>query len=217
MKLLYIDCETAGLDPKKNPIIQISGIVEIDGEVKREFDYKVRPPSLLSPSAPAENHTNHHTQKHLPTIIDDKALEINKITREQLTDIDRLDYVEVYKKLKSVFLTYVDRYNREDKLWLVGQNVQFDFEFLQALWKCNSDDYLGSFIHHNKIDLISLTAALKIAKVLDTPNLKLATISPLFGVGEQTHDSLSDIKQTREIFKKVLRSLEKVKPQELFA
>ena len=42
-KLLYFDTETTGLDPVRNGIIQIAGIIVIDGEVKEEFNIKMQP------------------------------------------------------------------------------------------------------------------------------------------------------------------------------
>lgn len=187
---MYLDCETAGLDPKKNPIIQISGIIEIDDQIVKEFDFKLRP---------------------LPTdTIDPKALEVNHITAEQLTDPERLEPIEAYKKLKSIFLTYIDRYNKEDKLYLMGQNVGFDYGFIQELWKRQGDDYLGSFIHYHKIDLIALTATLRLSGKLTKeklPNMKLETLCRYFGLGEQKHDSLDDIRKTRDIFLRMVHSI----------
>lgn len=40
MKLLYIDTETTGVDPMQNGIVQISGCIEVDGELKEEFDLR---------------------------------------------------------------------------------------------------------------------------------------------------------------------------------
>lgn len=43
MKLCYIDLETTGTKFWRNGIHQISGCIEIDGEVKESFDFKVKP------------------------------------------------------------------------------------------------------------------------------------------------------------------------------
>ena len=191
MKLLYLDTETTGLEPPRNAIIQISGLIEIDGTIVREFDFRLRP--------------------HLDALIEQQALDANHISREELLDPTRLEPIDAYKKLKSIFLTYIDKYNKEDKLYLVGQNVHFDYGFLLELWKRNGDMYLGSFIHYHKIDLIALTATARLAGILPkdkAPSLNLATLSKLFGLGEQQHDSLDDIKKTREIF---LRMVELMK------
>jgi len=39
MKLLFLDVETTGVDNSKNGIIQLSGIIEIDGVIKEEFNF----------------------------------------------------------------------------------------------------------------------------------------------------------------------------------
>jgi len=199
IKLLYLDTETTGLDPTKNAIIQISGIIEINGEVVREFDFRLRP--------------------HLDALIEQQALDANKITREELLDPARLEPIDAYKALKSIFLTYINKYDKEDKLYLVGQNVHFDYGFLLELWKRNGDMYLGSFIHYHKIDLIALTASLRVAGVFTkekVPNLKLSTLAPLFGLGEQSHDSMSDIRQTRSIFLRILEKMKVLRAEEIF-
>lgn len=43
IKILFFDCETTGIDPKKNAIHQLSGIMDIDGIIKETFDYKIKP------------------------------------------------------------------------------------------------------------------------------------------------------------------------------
>ena len=192
MKLLHLDCESSGLDPKQNALLQISGIVEVDGKVLQEFDLRLRP--------------------HPSAVISPEALRINHLDPERLHDPERLTHDEAYRKLKSIFLTYIDRYDKKDKFYLVGQNVHFDYGFLLALWERNQDTYLGSFIHYHKIDLIALTAALRLAHKLPNderlPSMKLDALCSYFEMEKQTHDSMSDIRQTREIFGRYVRFLQ---------
>lgn len=92
----------------------------------------------------------------------------------------------------------------------MGQNVHFDYGFLLELWKRQGDDYLGSFIHYHKIDLIALTASLRLAGVKPfdkAPNLKLQSLCDLFALPSQKHDALSDIRQTRYVYQKILEGL----------
>jgi len=42
-KTLFFDVETTGLDVKKCSIVQLSGIIDIDGIVKEEFNFWVAP------------------------------------------------------------------------------------------------------------------------------------------------------------------------------
>lgn len=191
MKLLYLDCETTGLDPQKNALAQISGIVEINGQINQEFDIQLRP--------------------HPDAVIDPEALKCNKLTAEELLHPQRLEPIDAYKKLKSIFLTYIDRYNRKDKFYLVGQNVHFDYGFLLAMWNRCQDGYLGSFVHYHKIDLIALTASMRLAGKLpdEVVNFKLATLVEFFHLGPQTHNSFDDIRMTREVFKRYISMISK--------
>ena len=43
MKNLWIDLETTGLDVKKHGVVQIAGIVEIDGEIQESFNFFTKP------------------------------------------------------------------------------------------------------------------------------------------------------------------------------
>lgn len=191
MKLLYLDTETSSLDSKLGCPLQISGIIEINGIVQQEFDLRLRP--------------------HPSAVISPEALRVNGLDPERLHDPDRLEPIDAYKRLKSIFLTYIDKYDRTDKFYLVGQNVHFDYGFLLELWMRQGDNYLGSFIQYHKIDLIALTAAMRLAGKLPTderlPSMKLSALCSYFKMPEQTHDSLSDIRQTREIFERYVRFL----------
>ena len=42
-KILWVDTETTGTDPGKNGIIQLAGVLEINGQEISSFDYKIRP------------------------------------------------------------------------------------------------------------------------------------------------------------------------------
>ena len=111
IKLLYFDTETTGIDPIINDIIQISGIVEINDEVKEEFNFKVQPHSY-------EN-------------ISKEALEVNGITIEQMKEYPTPQ--EVLSKLIKIFDKYVFKFNKADKFFPVGHNIRFDVDFLFQL------------------------------------------------------------------------------------
>ena len=42
-KILYIDSETGGTNPEKSALIQLSGIIEIDGIEKEKFNFYIKP------------------------------------------------------------------------------------------------------------------------------------------------------------------------------
>ena len=118
-KLFFYDLETTGVMHWKNGIHQLSGCVVIDGEVKEKFNLKVRP--------------------HEKAIIDDEALAIGGVTKEQVMEYPVMD--TVYRELTSMLSKYVDKYNKFDKFHLVGyNNSSFDNQFFRAFFIQNFDN-----------------------------------------------------------------------------
>jgi len=66
MKLIFIDVETTGIPCPESGLIQLAGIIEIDSEVKRSFDFRIQP---------------------FPNdVIEDEALVLNEISRGELEE-----------------------------------------------------------------------------------------------------------------------------------
>lgn len=185
-KILYLDTETTGLNAEKNDIIQISGLIEIDGKVVKEFDFKCRPFN--------------------PKNIEEEALLIQGRTREEIMKYP--DPKEVFFELIEIFDGFIDKYNTKDKFILAGQNVRFDYNFLYYLAQKMEYKYLNSYINNNYNTYIDLLRIIKEQKKhfisrLKLPNLKLGTIyKALFDKDlDNAHNSLVDIKATRKCIK----------------
>lgn len=187
MKLLFIDTETSGLDPTTHGIVQIAGIIEIDGEIKEKFNFKC--------------------QLFEGQTINADALKANKLTVEQIREFP--DPLPVYKKLVAIFRKYIDQYNKVDKFYMVGQNVPFDYAFLEKFFKNCGDNYLYAYIFYDKIDLVALTAAFRVSKLLTLENVRLETVAKHFGIQYVAHDAEADIEVTREIFYRFVNYLKK--------
>ena len=189
MKNLFIDIETTGLDPQNHGIIQLSGIIEIDKEVKDTFNYFIRPCS--------------------DDKIDDKALEFNNLTREELKQDSRFrDPLIVYKELITLLSGYVDKFDRKDKFHFIGYNSQaFDFPFVRAwFYKCK-DTYFGSWFWSPSVDVMTIWAYLLTAKRAQLNNFQLATVAKFIGINiddSKVHDSMYDIEITREMYHKIV-------------
>lgn len=182
MKVLYFDTETTGLDPVQNDIIELAGIVEINGEIKEEFNFFSQPFSY-------EN-------------VSQEALDIHGISIDTIKQFPAPDYLRI--RLIKILGKYIDKYNRNDKFYPAGQNVRFDIDFLEENFKKNHDIYFGSWFWRYKIDLYDLSAALHYKGILKIENLKLETLAKHFGVKLKAHDAMSDIRATREIIRIIL-------------
>ena len=138
IKTLWIDSETTGLNPAKCAIIQVSCLVEVDGKVIDQFDENLAP--------------------HRMAQIDDAALKVNNKSKE---DIARYQSAtDGYRRFHKFLESHIDPYNKKDKFIIAGYNVQFDIDFVSALFKRNRDVYFGSFIYRSFVDVLYLVGFL---------------------------------------------------------
>lgn len=179
MKICYIDTETTGVEPGRHGLIQVALIIEIDGKVEGEYDFRMRP-------FPSD-------------AIDPKALEVNKIASSDLPNLP--DPKEMHRHICTLLNQYVNRFDMADKFTPAGFNVGFDLGFLRAFFLDNKNSYFGSYFNYRAVDPLPLLYWLRFAGAIDLPDYKLATVCEHFGIklGEDAHDAMADIRATREL------------------
>lgn len=189
-KFCFIDTETTGLDCNKNGIIQIAGYIYLntDGvfELRETFNLK----SNVFPS----------------DLIDDKALECNGVSREEIKkyEIPQLTYVAFLRIIEK----YCDKFNKEDKFFFVGYNARFDYDFMRAWFNKCGDKFFGSWFYFPPIDVMN-QAIIKLIQLRHTlPNFKLKTVTEHFGIVPtgDLHDALTDIDITKQLFFNLLEN-----------
>ncbi|MGL5964006.1 MAG: 3'-5' exonuclease [Fusobacteriaceae bacterium] len=182
MKILWVDTETTGLSEDAAPI-QISGIIEISGEIKEEFNI------YLSPFEGA--------------VIENSALEVHGLSLEEINAFQESS--EGYKEFIKIMDKYVNRYDKNDKFIVAGYNVEFDIKKLRRLAKAHDDKFIGSYLGFKTVDPMNLILPFQvIGKLPQLENNKLVTWCEHFGIELKAHDSLEDIRATRELFYKIL-------------
>lgn len=188
MKLVFFDLETTGTNPGKHGIHQISGQIVIDGVIKETFDFHVQP----NPRA----------------MIEDEALKVGGVTREQILAYPPMQ--QVYQEFVAMLGKYVDKFNKKDKFFLVGyNNAAFDNQFLRGFFLQNGDVYFGSWFWSNSIDVMVLASAYLATRRPDMENFKLSTVAKTLGVNvndESLHDAIYDIELTKAVFDIVTRN-----------
>lgn len=180
MKILFLDTETGGVNPKESALIQLSGIVRIDKKDVEEFNFFIKPfeGSEVNP----------------------KALEVQGRTLKELDSEKYKSEAETYFYFKKILDKYINKYDKEDKFIVAGYNVKFDIEMLQALFKRQNDNYLFSYISSATIDPLPCIGFLQLCGILPVlENNKLETWCNYFKIEFQAHDSLEDIKATKEL------------------
>lgn len=183
MKILWLDTETTGLNTDKCDLIQLAGIVIINGEEKERFNFHCQPVNW-------EN-------------IEPVALEKTNMTIEKLKTFPMPQ--ELYKNFIELLGKYIDKYNKEDKFFLAGHNVQFDFNFVKTLFKKMGDNYFGSYFWYKTIDLMALATILHTAGLINLSSWKLDDIAKYLEIptDENLHDAFVDIDLTRKCFCKL--------------
>lgn len=184
MKILWLDMETGGLDPKLHDIVEIAGLVDIDGVVLEEFQF------LMQPS--------------MRQRVGLEALTLQGRTLDEVMG-HPLTQREGREELMKVMGRYVNKYDRADKFTWAGQNPTFDMGFGQHLWKTQGDPYFGAWFDYHPLDLIPLIVAARLRGYYQNmPNLKLATICQAVGLPPyRAHCALEDVRATRAAFYQV--------------
>jgi len=189
MKYLFCDTETSGIDPSKHGIIQIAGLIDIDGEIKESFDIKIQPfPNQL---------------------ISKESMKINGLTVEDLKTFHKPQ--EGYALLTEIFSKYISKFDKTDKFFFVGYNSNFDDSFLRQFFINSGDEYYGSWIWCPTIDVSSFAMEFLKEERSKFPNFKLVTVAKAFGIPvdeSRLHEAVYDSILTRSIYRKMILGID---------
>lgn len=184
MKLIYLDTETTGVDCKRHAIVQVAGILSVDGK-ETEFNIEMQP--------------------FAGAAVERLALWKNSYTMEELAGKQSSE--DGYKQFHELISGTVDRFDKTDKLTLVGYNAVFDAGFLREWYKRNGNEFYGSYFHNPPLDVMQLAAWYMVGKRINLKDFRLVTVyeaimgKPL----EDAHDALADIRATRELVSHIFK------------
>lgn len=189
-KIIFIDTETGGVNPEKSALIQLSGIIRIDKKDIEKFNFYIKP---------FEN-----------SEVNEKALEVQGRTLEELKTDKYVEEKEVYKQFVNLLDKYIDKYDRTDKFVVAGYNVRFDVDILKAFFQRHGNNFLFSYLDSSMLDPLYSIRLLQIAEVLPVlENNKLETWCKHFGIELKAHDSLEDIEATKKLIGKLISLIRK--------
>lgn len=189
-KIIFIDTETGGVNAEKSALIQLSGIIEVDGTEKEKFNFYIRP---------FEN-----------SEVNEKALEVQGRTLEELGTEKYIDESIIYQEFLEILDKYIDKYDKNDKFIVAGYNVKFDIDILKALFERNNNKFLFSYFNSFMLDPLYSVRLLQVAGMLPVlENNKLETWCKYFNIELKAHDSLQDITATKKLIEKLIELIKK--------
>jgi DNA polymerase III epsilon subunit-like protein len=190
-EVLWFDCETGGADDDNGPaskvyaLTQVSAMIEIDGEIVDEIDLKMRP--------------------YGKRIVTPKALEIQGRTMEEVEAFELS--VFCYEKFKK-FLARRPAV-KTNRYIMAGYNPDFDCKFIyEWFFDMSVGPYeFWKYMQFSPVDLLGILRAMRHFKIINIPDTKLKTVCDHFGVTISAHDSMSDIRATREVANLIMREI----------
>jgi hypothetical protein len=189
-KIIFIDTETGGVNAEKSALIQLSGIIEVNGVEKEKFNFYIKP--------------------FKNSEINEKALEVQGRTLEELRTDKYIDESIIYKKFLEILDKYIDKYDKNDKFIVAGYNVKFDIDILKALFERNNNKFLFSYFNSSMLDPLYSVRLLQVAGMLPVlENNKLETWCKYFNIELKAHDSLQDITATKKLIEKLIELIKK--------
>lgn len=178
---LYVaDVETTGLDSRIHDVIEMS-LLRLSDNVQKTW----------------------HLKPLNPDYAEAAALRINGHKLEDLKHLTKFGR-ETYRDPNEV-LVEVENWIQEDgtpaeKRILVGQNVNFDKDMFDQLWKkCNAKDTYP--FGRRIIDTMQISFFIDYAQGTLADGYSLANLIKKYGIkNEKAHSAESDVKATKELF-----------------
>lgn len=178
-KLIFIDTETTGLDHRKHGIWQLGGCIEIDGKVVEEFNLFMNPGDVP---------------------FEDAAMEAGNVTEGEIKGFPPQE--KVFKEFQEILSEHINKFDKNDKAFLVAYNSRFDDGFIREWFLKNGDKFYGSWFYSNFIDVHTLVGYVTMGIRNQIKSYKLSEIAPIFNVEpEMSHDALDDVRTCYKLFK----------------
>ena len=182
-KILFIDTETGGLDPRQHSLLSIGLVIW-------------SPQGILA--------TEEILLKEKVFRIDHHALKVNQIDLAQHA-ARALDHADALKKM----VAFVQSHFAGKGIVLAGHNVSFDIGFVKQWFEEQGVDF-SSLFSHRSIDTHSILSALYLSGLVDERATDSSKAFDYFGIKvEQRHTALSDALATATLFGKLLEKMKK--------
>lgn len=175
--LAFLDTETGGLEPGRDPVIEVATILtdlELNEVGRFEAKIQLRPGDVVSPEAARLN-----------------GYDPDVWAREAVPMGEYRAFLSRHIPRGSVAVS-------------IGHNVPFDRDmidkgyFKPAGWFCP--------LSYHKVDTVGIAMALKLAGVIRCADVKLTSVSAALGIEHgKAHTAMADCLVAKEIFERTVR------------
>lgn len=187
-KIMAFDLETTGLDPEINGIHQLSCMFFVDGVFKTKHNFHIAP--------------------FVDDVIDSIALNMSGKSEEEIRG--QQNPMGFFSEFQELLKHYVNPFDRNDQLIMLGYNVNFDINFLRGFFLKNNNRYFMSYFSQCYIDVLQMVYILKAFGHLSLKSYKLKTVCGHFDIEINAHDAMSDIQATVKLYNIIHPLLQKV-------
>ncbi len=192
LNYVCFDLETGGLSAEKNDAISVAAVA-YDGRT-------------LEPIPPAEGGEFDSLMKPLDfSRLQDQALAVNKITREELAKAPD------QKLVWNEFVKWVGRFNKKGTAFgapiAVGKNIRaFDMAFVRKLNGQHCKKKEKTVLFHKRLYDLEDVLFLWFENSDELPDLKMDTLREFMGLSKVgAHSALVDSRQTGAVFMRFLK------------
>jgi len=115
---------------------------------------------------------------------------------------------DIYSRFLADLDKYVDRYNKDDKMYFIAHNAQFDSEFIRNMFLQNKNEFYGAYFYNPPICTMLLAAYKCMKKNKRPENFKLGTLCRTFNIKvkeDKLHDAAYDIDLTKQLYNKLAK------------
>lgn len=184
MRLLFIDTETGGLNPREDALLSVGLVVWEDGKVLASRDWKIK-----------SGDKNYCIS----------ALNINNIDIKEHNSVACEPEVAAFE-----IIEFIDEWFPTKAATLAGHNVSFDRDFLQTLIEEYTCHEFGAMISHRLCDTMSILNFIVACGKLPPEVLSSDGAFKYFGIAiKDRHTALGDAEGTVHLFNKLSEFLKR--------
>jgi hypothetical protein len=186
-QLIAVDCESTGLSYVENDIIELS-LLRLNDDVQKTWC--IEPMNFATISADALRVNGH---------------KLEDIKHE--TKYGKETYQDPHKVIAEIENWLMEANCSREEVFLIGQNVSFDYNMMLQLWKkCGAED---SFPFGRRIlDTMQFEVLMDLAKGTKSESYSLSSIIKKYGIkNDKAHTAAADTRAAKEVFVKQLELL----------